>query len=468
MRVLLVSTYELGHQPLHLASPAGVLVRAGHDVECIDLSVQETSEAQWGLAEAVAFSVPMHTAMRLAIPVAEQVRRSYPDVPICFYGLYAHLGRELVEAGLADAVISGEYETALVEWVEGEPGRGTTGAVRVELGRSSFGLPARHLLPPLDRYARLAIGTTEHLAGYVEASHGCAHRCRHCPVPVVYDGRTRIVSQDSVLADVAQLVAAGARHITFGDPDFLNGPHHSLRVAAAVHAAWPDLTFDVTAKVEHVLDHADIWPALARYGCLFVVCALESTNDTILARLDKGHTVAQAVRAVALLRAQGIHVRPSWLPFTPWTTVADVAHLIEWVAEHDLVANTDPVQLSIRLLIPQGSLVLKDPAVGDWLGPYDDARLGYEWKSIDPDADRLQAKISAIVESSPDPDQDEPSQFHRIAAVVGEALGQPLDASVTAAADRAQHREVPRLTEAWFCCAEPTSDQFSRSALLSI
>ena len=33
-----------------------------------------------------------------------------------------------------------------------------------------------------------------------------------------------------MLADIARLVAIGARHITLGDPDFLNGVRHSLRI----------------------------------------------------------------------------------------------------------------------------------------------------------------------------------------------------------------------------------------------
>jgi len=41
-------------------------------------------------------------------------------------------------------------------------------------------------------------------------------------------------------------VAAGATHITFGDPDFLNGPGHALKVVRAAHAEFPRLTFDFT------------------------------------------------------------------------------------------------------------------------------------------------------------------------------------------------------------------------------
>ena len=197
--------------------------------------------------------------------------------------------------------------------------------------------------------------------GYVEASHGCVHRCRHCPVPAVYDGRIRVVDREAVLADVAALVAAGARHITFGDPDFLNGVRHSLAVVGEMHRRFPDLTFDLTAKVEHVIEHARVWPELAGAGCLFVVCALESVDDEVLARLDKGHTTDQARDAIALLREHGIEPRPSWMPFTPWTTPDDVVDLLDFVAEQDLVGNVDPVQYTIRLLHPGGLAAARPP-----------------------------------------------------------------------------------------------------------
>src|SRR3990170_3586500 len=119
MRVLLVSTYEMGHQPLHVASPAAALRAAGHDVACLDLSVQLWDPTAVESADAVAFSVPMHTAMRLAMRAAEQVRRARPDVPICFYGLYAPVSRDLTVGRLADHVFAGEYEPALLAWAGG-------------------------------------------------------------------------------------------------------------------------------------------------------------------------------------------------------------------------------------------------------------------------------------------------------------------------------------------------------------
>lgn len=456
VRVALISTYELGHQPLHVASPAAALGRAGHEVRCLDLSVEPWDPGAVAWAEAIAFSVPMHTAMRLAIAAARRVRRERPALPICFYGLYARVSRELVVGEIADHVIAGEYEPALVAWVDGQAHPGSAGPEAgqpiIHLQRGSFELPARDLLPPLGRYARLAVGGEERLVGYVEASHGCVHRCKHCPVPAVYDGRIRIVQADTVGRDIEQLVAMGARHITFGDPDFLNGRKHSLAVVRAMHERFPELTFDCTVKAEHVLEHADVWAELAAAGCLFVVCALECVNDEILARLDKGHTTAEAVRAIELLREHGIEVRPSFMPFTPWTTARDVLDIVDFVAAHDLVANVEPVQYTIRLLVPEGSLLLEREDLREHLGPYEPERLSYPWRSADPGADRLQARLSALVQQSVAAQDPVGLTFARVQAAVREAAGEgDGDAEGGEAIPLGATEGRPRLTEPWFC-----------------
>jgi hypothetical protein len=325
------------------------------------------------------------------------------------------------------------------------------------------------LLPPLDRYARLSAWGELRLAAYVEASHGCAHRCRHCPVPVVYDGRTRLVGIDAVLADVAQLVEMGARHVTFGDPDFLNGPHHALRVVSALHQTFADLTFDVTAKVEHVLAHRDVWSSFAAAGCLFVVSAFESASDTILAHLAKGHSVVQEVEAVAVLRAAGIEPRPSLLPFTPWTKAQDVIDLVDLVSSCDLVGNVDPVQYAIRLLVPPGSLLLASGALDGLVGPYDNEHLGWTWHSADPRLDLLAQRLSRIAERAGTESWPAAQAYEVVRAETFRALG----------ASAAEHPpkseawlrsaipedERPRLTEAWFCCAEPTTAQLHGALL---
>jgi hypothetical protein len=488
VRVLLVSSYELGHQPVHVASPAATLRAAGHDVRALDVSVEPFDWALVDWAERVAFSVPMHTAMRMAVVLATSVRDRRPGLPVCLYGLYAGIRSDATAAldeAVAERVIAGEYEPALLAWAGGAGGidgnGGDTGDAGlagdavgagsghravVHLGRSTFVTPARDLLPPLESYARLILGDEERLVGAVEASHGCSHRCRHCPLPVVYDGRLRIVPEDVVVGDVAQLVAMGARHITFADPDFLNGPRHAMRVARGVHAAFPEITFDCTVKVEHILAQRELWSELAAAGCLFVVSAFESVDDTTLHTLDKGHTAADASAAVSLLRRHGIEIRPSWLPFTPWATAAEIVAMLDFVVAHDLVANVDAVQYTIRLLLPEGSLLLSAPQVAARLQHYDTARLSWLWTAEEEGLDELQLELAALVEAA---------AADGVAALAEDSFA-AVDARVRAyspsrgprsapAGPRRASRSAgpagprPRLSEPWFCCSEPTLTQ---------
>jgi len=350
-----------------------------------------------------------------------------------------------------DRALAGEYEPQLVAWVDALAGANGSAALSsdiIQLAKHAYHAPARELLPPIDRYARLAVDGEERLAGYVEASHGCVHKCRHCPVPVVYDGRIRIVGADTVLDDIGRLVDAGARHITFGDPDFLNGWRHSRKVVRAMHARFPDLTFDCTTKVEHILEHAHVWPEFADAGCLFVISAFESLNDRILERLDKGHVAAEAEQAVTLLRRHGIETRPSWLPFTPWTSFADVLDILDFVARHDLVGNVDPVQYAVRLLIPPGSHLLNRDAMKPHLGSLDQSAFSYHWSHPDPRMDELHKTVSGLAERESQAGVEPCETFYSLWQLAASLQGgAPPDHR---AFPRDQER-APRLTEPWFC-----------------
>jgi len=266
------------------------------------------------------------------------------------------------------------------------------------------------------------------------------------------------------VADVDQLVAAGASHVSFADPDFLNAPQHARRVMAAVHARHPNLTFDATIKVEHLLAHRDMLAELAEAGCAFVVSAFESVSDRILAVLHKGHTAADMSEAVIALRSHGIEIRPSWLPFTPWTTLDDLAALVDFVVAHDLIANVDPVQYSVRLLVPDGSLLLAEPAMTAHLGGYDPARLGWTWAHPDPVVDHLQVEIAALVEAQVGGDPDR--TFDQVDALIRSYVSNAAQRPARGSASVGPRGQRARLTEPWFCCSEPTEAQLAPLAPL--
>ncbi len=363
--------------------------------------------------------------------------------------------------------MAGESLPALLSWLRslaadrslaGEP------AVRIELGPARAGgtvRPLRRDLPDLQNYARLVAGGHETLVAAVATTTGCNHRCKHCPVASVYHGRSRPIEAAAVLEDVDQIVAAGAGHISFADPDFLNRPRHALDIARRLHDRHPSLTFDATIKVEHLLRHRQLLPELHEAGLIFVVSAFESVDDDVLALLDKGHTAADEAAALGLVRAAGVELRPSWLPFTPWTTLSSLGGLLEFVAYNDLVWSTDPVQYSIRLLLPTGSLLLDDPdeqLAGALEGP---AGGSTQWSSPLAVLDELQAAIAGRAEDAGDEALDV-----TFAAIweLARSAGVPLAAEPPSSGvpEWLPGERRPHLTESWFCCAEPTGAQLQR------
>ena len=482
--VLLVSCYELGRQPFNLASPWAQLEAAGFSVAGIDVAVEPLPENIARDAKLVAISVPMHTALRLSMTVAEQLRKQAPQAHFCFYGLYAALNGNHLLTGHADSVIGGEFEQALVALAQaleasmplaevagvvtevndgdsdnhsdgdGDNDDDGNGLHRGILRKMAFVLPQRAGLPPLSKYATF-FGPTEgeiRPVGYVEASRGCLHSCRHCPITPVYQGRFFVVPKALVLEDAAQQIRAGARHITFGDPDFFNGPGHSMAIARGLAKAHPDVSFDVTIKVEHLLRHPQYVAELAELGCAFIVSAIESLNDEVLTKLDKGHTREEIFEAIALCRRVGIALRPTLVAFTPWTTLTDYVALLDWIIEAGLIDAIEPIQLAIRLLIPPGSALLSGEVNAPWLNELVAEDFGYRWTHPDARVDALHKEVAHIVEAAAD--EDWGAVVLRVRAAAYQALGK-------AAPEVSLHNRgfVPRLSEAWFCCAEPSDWQ---------
>ncbi len=449
----------MGRQPFGLASPAAFLRPRGHEVMCLDLSRQRLQEAEIARAGLIAFFVPMHTAARLAIAALPRIQQLNPAAHICFYGLYAPLNEPYLRELGAGSVLGGEFEEALVRLAGRLAGYSTQLAApepapassdTISLSRLTFPTPDRAGLPPLKNYSHVILPSGEHrVTGYTEASRGCKHLCRHCPIVPVYNGVFRVVDREAVLADIRQQVAAGARHITFGDPDFFNGPGHVLPIVESLHREFPELTYDVTIKVEHLLKEQKLLPTLRDTGCLFVTSAVESLDDAVLEKLAKGHTRADFFEVLKLFRALGMNLLPTFVPFTPWTTAENYLDLLQVLRDEELVANVSPIQLGIRLLIPAGSRLLELPDIAALVGKFDPRSLAHPWRHPEPKMDALCEEVLRLVASGERFHKSRPAIFDQTYRAARDAAGlqaefAPLPVPVASAA-------APYLNEPWYC-----------------
>jgi len=456
--ILLVACYELGHQPLALASPLAWLSEAGYQAKAIDLSIESLDEESIRRAKFVAISVPMHTALRIGEQAARRIREINRQAHICFYGHYAWLNKDqLLKIG--DSIIAGEYEEPLLNLIRAIE----IGVSRLEidgvttrehysdpyLRRLRFITPQRNTLPPLQKYAHYIDGDQHRVAGYTEATRGCLHTCLHCPITPIYNGRFFVVPFEVVMNDIRQQVNMGATHITFGDPDFLNGPKHSLKIVRALHGEFPHATFDFTAKVEHLIEQQESLHEFKECGGAFVVSAFESFSDEVLVRLNKGHTRHQIFEAVGIMNRVGIPIRPSLVAFSPWGTLDDYLDLLNCIRDLNLVEAVDSIQFSIRLLVPPHSALLKDRrGLAKHVGlALDESHYTYHWSHPDPRMDELHRAVSQRVEEAAATAEDIGLTFETICALAYQTAGLTLPVFE----NYSPSTPIPRLSEAWFC-----------------
>ena len=512
MKIVLISTYELGRQPFGLVSPAAWLRGRGHAVACFDLTRQGLDSGAVGAAELIAIYLPMHTATRLACKLIPSLLAQNPEAHVCCYGLYAPMNAEYLRSLGVGTILGGEFEGELVRLAErlgsaeksdkifpqglkpleaegamsepfapqdelklrppkarmqAPPADGdalkrtpttllpSQSEPMISLERLRFEVPDRAGLAPIAKYAHLVLpGDGYRVVGSTEASRGCKHLCRHCPIVPVYNGVFRIVERDVVLADVRQQVAAGAQHISFGDPDFFNGIRHAIELVEAFHSEFPGVTYDATIKIEHLRKHEHHLARLRDTGCLFVISAVESVDDGILERLDKGHTREDFLYVTRKFREMGMTLHPTFVPFTPWTSLDGYLDLLRVLTAEELVENVAPIQLGIRLLIPEGSLLLELEDVRLGVGAFDAESLVYPWSNAEGRVDLLSETVQSIAAEADRKKESRGTAFSRIWEAAHLAAG------IEAPALRVKEgRGVPFLSEPWYCCAEPTRDQ---------
>ena len=446
MKALLISTYDLGRQPFGLASPAAFLRRAGHQVTCVDVTRTKLVSEAVLAADLVAFFLPMHTATRLALPLIDRVREANPAALLCAYGLYAPLNEAVLREHGVRAVLGPEFEHDLTDVATALDSRTPPSPASWPTDRRVvFIQPDRSDLPPLSKYATLQTGGMRKIVGYTEATRGCKHRCRHCPIVPVYDGRFRAVPREVVIADIRAEVAAGAQHITFGDPDFFNGPTHAIAIVEALAREFPGISYDVTIKIEHLRLHDALLPRLVETGCAFVTSAVESLDDRVLAKLEKGHTRADFEAVVAQCASIGLPLSPTFVAFTPWTTVDSYREMLDAIERLDLIGAVSPIQYAIRLLIPEGSRLLELDDVRARISHFDPRSLTCIWRHEDRHVDALQQQIERLVGQQLTPPRGERFARVRELAYAASGLIPPARPPLIVRA------AVPYLNEPWYC-----------------
>lgn len=413
VKVLVAGTFEGGFQPLSLAQSASRLQQEGYEVDVLDTFVNGVQEEKLEGVDLIAISMPLFQAVEPGIELANLADQRNPDATVACFGQYATLSYEHPTFREAmDYIIRGDWETPLAELAdavaEGTEPPEEVGICHGEHEEMPYTadpeehvVPDRTTLPDLSKYsyqeATRMMGE-EQVVGNVEASRGCRYSCTYCSVFATYKTRNENIPAEVVMEDVRNLVEnEGAEHICFVDAEFLNDPEHADEVTRRLDEEYPDLTFDMTTRIDHFEPHRELLERINDRGLQFVTTALEFPDDETLDAVNKRMTMDQVYEGIDIADEIGIPLNPTFITFNPWEKMEDMSRLTEFLEETDLDENVSQLQLETRLYIYKGSPLLNLPSVKDL--ELQEGEFSYEWKHPD-------SRVDQLFEETAEPDEE--------------------------------------------------------------
>lgn len=404
MKYLVASTFEGGYQPLNAISATTALLDADIEAQLIDIYVEGLALERFSDADLVFICVPLFDSLTAGTQLAKQLKEAKPSQKICFFGQYATINAKSLASKYGDYAIAGEWEkpiVSLAKHLSGEQGQDLRGVIDRTRGLSSeivvpqlirdgFRLPRRDLAPPLHKYPQPQLEKLlgeKKVVGGVEGSRGCHHKCSYCSVYAAYDGKVLLVSDDLVERDVTNLVAQGMTHLTFTDADFFNAKKHGLKIIRTLHSQFPDLTYDFTTRVDHILENKDAIKEMGQLGLAFITTALEFPKQEVLDQVFKEMNVPMIEEALAFLKEAGVKVNPTFITFNPWVSLEDMAELHDFIARNELENIVDPIQFETRLHLYKGLPLFNNDTVKEL--QLEEHEFHFDWQHADSRLDKL-------------------------------------------------------------------------------
>ena len=439
MKILLTSFYDLGKQPKIIAEIVDRYNSSEIDFDFFDFSVEDQN-IDLENYDVLGIYAPMHTATILSIEYIKD--KKLPNKMFTF-GLY---GSVLEDFNSSIRYIKDIESDELALFLEINDDH------QFSLKNN---IPNRQIFPDISNYAHLVDGSNNLIAGSVETTYGCKHSCTHCPVPISFNGSFKTYSLEKIVSDVENQVKQGAKHISFNDPDFFNGPIHALKILESLNEKFPSITYDSTIKVEHIIKYKKYFKELSSLNMVFVISAFETTNDIVLSILEKNHTSNDLNNSIEISQDFGIDIRPTWMPFSPWTELNDLSNIVKLIEKYELRETVDPIQLTIKLLIPKHSLIIKKPEINKYLGNYEKNSLSFKWEYENNDVEKLQSSLFDFILNNSE--LDDHKQYLGMVNIIEKCTDTKLLTNSSY-----DFKNVPKLSETWFCCAEPSKIQLDR------
>lgn len=355
---------------LSLASLGAMLIEAGHDVRISDLSISKSPKKTLlkDLADfnpdfvGLTFTTPLY---RESMITAELVKKFNSNITVMAGGVHpSALPEEVVQNDKIDLVIVGEGDYTVVDVVSGKNLRNIDGicfkdksgkAIRTrprELIQdiNKLPLPAWHLYD-LKKYRTSRLNSRKNPVGPLQTSRGCVYGCKFCNKNV-FGRKTRMKSPERVLQEIEHLKRSGFRDMHIWDDTFNTDMARAKKICDMMAERKIKMPFSLANGIRVDLVDDELFTKLKRAGCYQMGLGIESGNQELLDRINKGTKLEQIRDAVKLAKKHGIEVVGFFMLALPGETAETIKKTIEFARE----LNPDFAKVTITVPFPSTQL----------------------------------------------------------------------------------------------------------------
>jgi len=393
--------------PIGLGYVASALENAGHSVSVFDFQEKDNTIAKFKNLikqerfDIIGFSVTTITKNN-TLKLSHVCKEVLPDCVIIVGGAFPTVyPKNLISQNLnIDFEVIGEGEETTVELTKaigrnGDPNevpgivyRDKSTKIMLnnprllieDLDKVSF--PAFHLFN-LNAYQPPPGMLFKFPLRHMITARGCPFKCIFCDDRVIWRGRCRMRSAENIIEEMELLVNEyGAKEIQFYDDTFTVNKNRVFRLCELLMGKKLGVIWRCSSRVDTVTEK--MLKAMYEAGCRSISYGIESGDNEILKKMNKGTTIAQAKDAIKWTNEARIQAKGFFMMNFPGETIETTEKTIALAKELDLDF------VGFNLTIPHHGEQLKKLVEDNYKlnedAYYDDnAKLGNEIYFFQPD-----------------------------------------------------------------------------------
>ncbi|MEW6356074.1 MAG: radical SAM protein [Planctomycetota bacterium] len=378
-RILLVNppytkvTYEdvdrkagaLQNPVLSLATVAAPLIEDGHDVRIADMDLE--NEPYAFLEKTLKDFQPDYVGVTGTTPmalemgkIAAKAKELCPSaITVCGGVHVTTFPREMVTDAPFDVAVIGEGDFTLRDLIRSARPDSVPGIAFARGGEVVMTEP-RPLVDDLDklplpawqlydirRYKTSKLVERESPTGLLETSRGCVFQCTYCNKNI-FGRKFRQKSPGRVADEIERMLRLGFREIHIEDDGFSTNLNKAKAICDEIIRRGLKFPWTLINGIRVNRTDEELVRKLKQAGCYQAAFGIESGNQQILDRIQKGITKDQVRKAIAITKKTGIETFGFFMLGLPDETEQTMQDTIDFAVELDL----DIAKFAITIPLP--------------------------------------------------------------------------------------------------------------------